>query len=114
MSIDKWITDALEYSMGTHNLDDVLSGIQGGEFQLFANDGGCAVTQIITYPRKKVIYIFLAGGELDSVIALQDEVIQFGRENNCDSMMQIGRKGWTKALKLHGWSTEAACMTRGL
>lgn len=110
--IEKWIKDALEYSLGTHSYEDVLESIYNGDMQLFANKGGCVVTQITKYPQKKVLYIYLAGGDFDSVVSLNDEVVQYARSKECDSLMQIGRLGWTKKLKEHGWEYKSACMTK--
>jgi hypothetical protein len=112
--IKKWIEDALEYSQGTHDISDVMYSISIGEMQLFANKGGCVVTQITQYPQKKVLFVFLAGGELDSVISLHDEVISYAKSKNCDTLMQVGRMGWTKELKKHGWKNKSACMTRNI
>lgn len=112
--IKKWIEDALEYSPGTHDLEDILYAISTGEMQLFANKGGCAVTQIVEYPKKKVLFVFLAGGELDSVISLHDEAMEYAKSRGCDTLMQIGRMGWTRELKKHGWENKSACMTRAI
>ena len=110
--ISKWIIGALKYSNGTHDFEDVVRGIEQGEFQLFANDRGCVVTPIPHYPRKKVLFVFLAGGDLEGVTDLHEEVIEFAKSRNCELMTMIGRMGWTKALKQHGWSVDSACMTR--
>lgn len=112
--IEKWIKDALEYSPGTHSYEDILESIHNGDMQLFANKGGCVVTQITQYPQKKVLFVFLAGGELDSVISLHDEVIKYAKGKDCNTLMQIGRMGWTKELKKHGWENKSACMTRAI
>lgn len=109
--INKWINDALEYSNGTHDIDDVMQGLKTGEFQLFANDGACVVTQLTQYPKKKVCFIFLAGGELESVKRLQPEVSQWAKDKGCEVLTMIGRKGWSKVLD---WQTDAVCMTRVL
>lgn len=112
--IKKWISEALEYSNGTHSVDDVLDAINKGEMQLFANKGGCAVTTISQYPQKKVCFVFLVGGDLDSVLSIQPEVEKFAKSKDCEVLSMIGRLGWKKALKSNGWSSDSICMTRVL
>ena len=64
-----WIADALQYSGGTHTVDDVIERIMSGHLQLWPAERGCAVTEIVVYPRKKVLHVFLAAGEMDQIIA---------------------------------------------
>lgn len=108
--IEKWITDALEYSNGTHDLDDVMESIRTGEMQLWANAGGCVVTQLTQFPKKKVCFIFLAGGDLSSVKQLQPQVSKWAMSKGCELLTMIGRKGWSKVLP--DWTVDSVCMTR--
>lgn len=94
----KWIEDALEYSGGTHDFEDVVDGIRAGTMQLWPAPKGCVVTEIVSYPKKKVIHIFLAGGELDQILDMYDDVSEFGRSNGCVKMTLAGRRGWKKVL----------------
>jgi hypothetical protein len=63
-----WIEDALAYSGGTHTFEDVERRILESHLQLWPAERGCAVTEIVIYPRKKVLHVFLAGGEMDQII----------------------------------------------
>ena len=56
----KWIEDALEYCGGTHHFDDIVEGIYAGRMQLWQGPRGCIVTEIVVYPRKKVLNLFQA------------------------------------------------------
>ena len=67
-----WIDDALEYSGGTHTFEDVYDRILDGKLQLWPAERGCAVTEIVVYPKKKVLHVFLAGGEMDQIIDMID------------------------------------------
>lgn len=110
--IEKWITEALQYSNGTHNLDDILHSLQTGEMQLWANKKACVVSLIQQYPQKKVCFIFLAGGELESVLEMQPQVTHWAKSQGCELLSMVGRKGWAKALNKVGWKTSQVCMTR--
>lgn len=101
-----WIEDALKYANGTHDFKDVVDGVISGEMQLWSGERGCAVTQITIYPQKKVLHVFLAGGEMDQIIDFQESAEKFGRMNGCTAMSIAGRKGWAKVLAKHGWSEQ--------
>lgn len=114
MSIEKWITDALEHSNGTHKLEDILHSLQTGEMQLWANDKACVVSLVQQYPQKKVCFIFLAGGELESVLKMQPQVTEWAKAQGCELLSMVGRKGWAKALNKVGWKSGQVCMTRNI
>jgi hypothetical protein len=58
----EWIEAALEYSGGTHTIEDVEDAIRSGRMQLWPAERACAVTEIVVYPRKTVLHVFLGGG----------------------------------------------------
>jgi hypothetical protein len=98
-----WIEAALEYSGGTHSLSDVIDGITSGKMQLWPAPKGCIVTEIVVYPRKKMLNVFLGGGELDQLLDMHKDVIAWSKAQGCEAMTITGRFGWKKPLKAHGW-----------
>ena len=104
----KWIDDALAYSGGTHEFAHVLQCILNGTMQLWPSEKGCIVTEIVTYPQKRVLHIFLAGGELDQILDMEESLIHFGKANGCTSLTLAGRKGWVRTLKNRNWEEQFA------
>ena len=98
-----WIEAALEYSGGTHSLSDVIHGITSGKMQLWPAPKGCIVTEIVVYPRKKMLNVFLGGGELDQLLDMHKDVIAWSKAQGCEAITITGRFGWKKPLKAHGW-----------
>jgi len=98
-----WIEAALEYSGGTHSLSDVIEGIASGKMQLWPAPKGCIVTEIVVYPRKKMLNVFLGGGELDQLLDMHKDVIAWSKAQGCEAITITGRFGWKKPLKAHGW-----------
>ena len=98
-----WIEAALEYSGGTHNFDDVVSGLAEGKMQLWPAPKGCIVTEIEVYPRKKVLNVFLGAGELDQLMDMHKDVIAWSKAQGCVAVTITGRYGWKKPLTKHGW-----------
>lgn len=99
------IEDALQYSGGTHNFDDIVHGVERGDFQFWYGPGTALVTEVIQFPQKKVFSIFLAGGNLAEIEAMAPTILSWGRSQGCTSMVFIGRKGWQRCfLKQQGWT----------
>ena len=98
-----WIEAALEYSGGTHSFKDVAKGILEGNMQLWPTPRGCIVTEIVVYPRKKVLNVFLGGGELDQLLDMHNDVTAWAKSYGCKALTITGRFGWKKPLKAHGW-----------
>lgn len=101
-----WIKAALRYSGGTHTYADVCEAIKCGKMQLWPASKSCLVTEITQYPRKKVLHIFLAGGDLDEIKSMQPDVMAWGKARGCDDLTMVGRLGWSKALVDIGWQKE--------
>ena len=98
-----WIEAALGYSGGTHDFIDVAEGIYKGTMQLWPTPKGCIVTEIVVYPRKKFLNVFLGGGELDQILDMHDDVIEWAKAQGCTALTMTGRFGWKKPLAKHGW-----------
>jgi len=64
---------------------------------------GCAVTEIIKYPQKKVLHIFLAGGDMDQILDMDSSAVEFAKMNGCTGMSIAGRRGWKRVLKNKGY-----------
>lgn len=108
----KWIDAALEYSGGTHTFEDVAQGIISGNMQLWPGDKGCAVTEIVLYPKKKVLHVFLAAGDMAQLIDMIDDAAAWGVSHGCQSMTMSGRHGWLRVLGKEGWKPVMTVMER--
>ena len=98
-----WIEAALEYTGGTHEFEDIVSSIAQGTMQLWPAPRGCIVTEIVVYPRKKVLNIFLAGGELDQILDMDNDVKAWAENHGCTAATMMGRIGWKKPLAALDW-----------
>lgn len=108
----QWIEDALEYSGGTHSFEDVVQGIVSGRMQLWPDLRGCAVTEIVLYPKKSVLHVFLAGGEMQTIINMIDSAITWGKAQGCTSMTLAGRHGWSRVLAKYGYKPVMTVLER--
>lgn len=97
------IEAALAYSGGTHDFDDVKQSIISGQMQIWPAARGCAVTEIVVYPKKQVLHVFLAAGEMDQIVDMIDSAVEWGKQQGCVGMTIAGRHGWSRVLAKHGY-----------
>lgn len=103
------IEAALEYTKGTHTLDDIWHGIVEGRFQFWPGDKSAIVTDIEIYPQRRVMHIFLAGGDLEELLEMEKAVEAYASTIGCNSMSISGRRGWLKVFQNDGW--QEVCTT---
>ena len=98
-----WIEAALEYSGGTHTIEDIAQGIAERRLQFWPAPNGCLVTELVKYPRTRVLNVFLGGGEFDQLVDMHGDVIAWAKLQGCTAATISGRKGWERAFKPLGW-----------
>ena len=98
-----WIEAALQHSGGTHDWYDIVAGVLQGSFQFWPKENSALITEIITYPRKRVLNVFLGGGKLSELAAMHGEVIEWAKAQGCAGATISGRKGWERAYSQYGW-----------
>ena len=88
-----WIESALKKGGETHDFKDIVDGVLSGHMQLWMGANGCAVTEIIVYPNKKVLHVFLAGGDkgygIKQITDMHDDAMAWGKQQGCEG--KIGR-----------------------
>ena len=72
---------ALRTAGGTHTVGDVADMILRGAAQFFGDEKGACVTEVITYPRRRVLHVWLAFGELETCLGLIPQMEEFARAN---------------------------------
>jgi len=107
-----WIESALAYSGGTHDFFDIVRGVMSGHMQLWAGDNGCAVTEITVYPKRRILHVFLAGGNMQQILDFEASAIEFAKLNGCNALSLAGRKGWAKVHKDRGWKETHVTMIK--
>jgi hypothetical protein len=105
---------ALEHGGGGYSVPDIVDGLEHGRFQIFHNSAALAITEIVQCPQKRYLNIFLAAGELKSVVRLHHKVEKFARKHECNYMQATARKGWEKFEPEFGWQSTHTVYTRSL
>ena len=97
---------ALDYGDNTHNYIDILNGVVGGRYHLWHTPNSALITDFHIYPNKKYLHIFLAGGDLDEIKGMHEQVVGFAKSMGCNGLTLTGRPGWIKALADLGFGTD--------
>lgn len=101
--VEPMLLGALKKNIPLWNTDDILEAVMKDEMQLWiAYDDddkkllGSVITQILVYPRGKLVNVFLLGG--NNIKMWKDKMAEkieaFAREEKCLYLQAIGRKGW--------------------
>ena len=95
---EKWIEDALEYSHGTHNIQDIFEDVLNGRVEFWPGKECALITQVCHYPRKKMIHVFLAGGNIKEIEKIEKHIIEWATNQGCTALSLTGRPGWTRSF----------------
>jgi hypothetical protein len=105
-----FIENALEYTDGRYEIDDVLEMVLGGGFLLWiAFDDerikGAVITQMMDYPRKRFLGCpFVTGDDFASWKKPMLEMLQrFAKDNDCAGLEATARLGWSRVFKSDGY-----------
>lgn len=108
--VERQINMALEYGWNTP--EEVLALIENAQAQCWlAIKGdkvlGTWVTRIEQSERGRFCLVWLAGGEKvhEWVHLVGENVEPWARENGCEEMQVVGRKGWVKRLPDYKWTS---------
>ncbi len=109
-SLAELFNKALAIGGNTHTVDDIIDGVNKGRFQFWGDDECCVVTEMIQYPRKRVLHLFVAAGDLNRLLEMYlPKVKEFAREHGCASITSVSRKGFLKRFPAYGFKPK--CVT---
>lgn len=108
--IKGYMEGAARYTYGRFTADDIKQDLLTKDQQLWIayKDGaihGAVVTEILQYPRLRVLAMHFVGGHnvpecKPPVMAL---IKKFAKDHGCDIIESYGRKGWAKVFEKDGF-----------
>lgn len=101
---------ALPYTHRTHEINDLVLLVLQGRARLWTTANSFCIVERVVYPRQVNYHVFLAGGDLDELRGLHEEVIVAAKADGAGAITLTGRRGWVKALAEWGWKEEYATM----
>ncbi len=106
------IDEALHYAAGTHNIDSVTDLVLRGDAVFWDLGDSFMITEVVNYPTARHFHIFLAGGNLETLVNMHGDVIKLAKALQCDKLTIAGRPGWARALKAHGWNPHLVTLAK--
>ncbi len=98
-----WIAAALEYSRGTHTIEDIEAGIAAGQYTFWPGRGCAVITEFIEYPQLKALNFFLFGGDLQDLKEMEPHIVAWAKAQGCTRFMGGGRKGFERVFASAGY-----------
>ena len=94
---------SLEKGGSTHSFDFVCEQVITGGMLTLTTSDSIMILEVMHYPLKKVLNVFVAAGERDAVLHMHDDLLRLARAHGCSTVSTIGRKGWRGHLDKLGW-----------
>lgn len=111
--VEKYIADAVVYSSGKYELEDVLSLIMEYNYPMWVafddeyDIKGVVVTRFIDYPRKRYLSLEVCGGKEGFTWKepMLDILRRWAKDNNCAGIEAHGRDGWERIFRSDGYTS---------
>ena len=104
--VKNWVYKVVVQSNGRQTLDSTYKLLKQGTMTMFLITDKkklCAVyvVQKVYYPAKIVLGILFCGGSkvIKEVKKIEKFFLNYAKEQKCDGLEIIGRKGWDKVIK---------------
>ena len=97
---------ALDAQGGLWTLSDILERVADGRMQSFVRNNSWIVTQISVFPRRRLLDIIAAVGDLHDCRILHGQILAFANEMNVDLVAAYGRRGWARDADRNGWKVK--------
>jgi hypothetical protein len=94
-----WLQNALDAAGNLATLDHVRSMVEENRAQFWPGRDCAVVTEVIDYPAKKGLNLWLAGGAMDELLTMQPAIRAYAKQQKCDIILIQGRPGWQKVFK---------------
>jgi|TARA_Y100000588_G_scaffold134627_1_gene148034 hypothetical protein len=116
-----FVQDALDRDGGSYTVDDVLQEIKDDKALFYPVRDGASVFRVISYPQKRMLRIWLVGGDMSATVdgesvvsAVLNAADYHAHKHNCAGVELEGRKGWEKVLKPYGFEHKRIVLVKEL
>jgi hypothetical protein len=108
---DRLLRKGLRFAKETHSVDDIKRMVADGIMQAVFNESACIITQIVDYPQKRVLDVFMCvGDDLMSVKALKPQLEALAKQHRVDLGRAFVRGGLVRPWMAMGWEKRGVVM----
>lgn len=112
---EKHIKAAIESFGNVMSYEDVIEGLELGQYKLWPGSDSVIITESVELPLAKVLNLALAGGNLEELELMLRNIEAWAKENGYKRISLIGRPGWSKSfLKNNGYKANWIIMAKEL
>ena len=108
------LANALDRAGNLYTVDDIFTAIAEDRMQSFAEGNTWAITEVNTFPQRKIVTIAYVIGDLRDARILHDRVLAFAESIGATMIRSFGRLGWAKDARKNGWRTAGQIYCRDL
>lgn len=98
-----FIEAALGAADPLNTIEYVEERIEADEAQFWAGRHSACVTQVIDYPRRRILNLWLCGGDLRELRQMLPAIEDWARRRGCTAEYLSGRPAWGAVLHKHGF-----------
>jgi hypothetical protein len=106
LRVKPFIQPALDHGGNTHDYVHIVNGVLNGSLHLWPTENSALITEFHNFPNKRYLHVFLAGGDLDEIKNINDDLEAFAKSCDCHGISLNGRPGWVKALTDIGYGAK--------
>jgi hypothetical protein len=101
---------ALRLDGGMMSFSDLMARLESGECQCFTWNNSVVITEVLDYPKGRILSIVAVAGDLPDLLKLKERVHEFAKEHGCARARTICRPGFVKLLEQMGWQKQPRVM----
>lgn len=109
MTIEEKLEIALAAGGDVMTFDDLVGLARERRVQLWGDRETLIATEVLTYPRKRALNAFMVAGSVSGIFRLQDQIVEFARDEGCSGIVAHGRRAWGRLGRAHGWREHSTC-----
>lgn len=97
---------------GGFTLDDLIDAVARGHMQSWHGLNSLLITELVCYPRKKMLRVVIAAGDIEEILAMIPTVESWSKLQGCGGVLFTGRPGWKRVLDRYGYRSLGIVMTK--
>ena len=111
----KKMEKALQMGGDIHTLEDIGAALECGDMQSHSEGDTWVITQVVDYPKKRVLDIVYVVGSVEGALLTEKSLIEWAKNMGVDRMTAIGREGWEQLLTDNpGWKKAGTLFVKEL